>query len=151
MRDEIHEFDIVAGYKHKRTDKYTLYSIEVKMTNFTQAFIQGNVRRIWFDYCYIAFPLRKMSMETLISNFGKNFQDLKKFGIGVLFYDEIEGNVFKVLNATKDQFPPHKDLKQKIINKLWDLEVQEKPFVAGPSILDFIPELKKSKKVKNKV
>lgn len=148
LRDTIHEFDIVAGYKHKRTNKYTLYSIEVKMSDFNKALIQANVRRIWFDYCYFAFPLRyNIDAAYLIHNYGKHFSVIKEFGLGVLFYDTIAKTVLHVHRAVQNKkHPPHKDFKQKIIDKLWDLEIQPDPVVIGASLADFLPELKRGGK-----
>jgi len=152
MRDNIYEFDIVAGYKHKRTEKYTLYSIEVKTTNFTKAYSQGYMRQCWFDYCYIAFPLRaKLGIGTVLNLFGKNYQGLVDHGLGFLLYDTTEDEVIDVLSAKqKRESRPWPDYKQKMVNKLWDLEIQPKPIVIDHSLADFIPELKaKKEEIKN--
>lgn len=146
LRDTIYEFDIVAGYKHKKTEKYTLFSIEVKMNNFPKLLSQGWIRHSWFDYCYIAFPKNTNDFASMIYHFGKEFNFLKEHGLGVLLYDDIKENVEQILAATKSKkHMPWKKYKQKIINKLWDLEIQPDPIVVGPSILDFIPELKAKK------
>jgi len=42
--------------------------------------------------------------------------------------------------------PPHKDCKQRIIDKLWNKDIQPEPIVVGPKITDFIPELNKRRK-----
>ena len=148
-KDHPHEFDIVGGYKHERVEKYTLFCIEVKMNDVNKVISQAVIRSLWFDYRYIAMPFGRTKGNTayIIYNYGKNFEVFNEFGIGVLFYDVVTKSVIDVHNAVQHKkHPPDKNYKQRIINKLWDKEIQPEPIVVGPKITDFIPELNKRRR-----
>ncbi|MBD3191308.1 MAG: hypothetical protein GF308_11720 [Candidatus Heimdallarchaeota archaeon] len=121
-----HEFDIIGGYEHKRIRKFTLFSIEVKMRDFFATFQQAHLRKIFFDYCYVAFPMTFFS--SVLQDFMKNYLLLQEKGIGCLFYDDLRNRVFCGLKAklkSKSPLYPHKQYHWEIVKLLWNLEEKE--------------------------
>lgn len=115
-RGGINELDIVGGYQHKNNKrKYTLFSIEVKMVDAKTAIDQARRRKIFCDYVYIAFPVEKLAVLDTCFYYADR---IKKFGIGILFYDTKRQRCF-IAREARQETPISEELKEKIVRYLW--------------------------------
>ncbi|MCG3257750.1 MAG: hypothetical protein KAU62_16720 [Candidatus Heimdallarchaeota archaeon] len=110
------ELDVVSLYKHRKHCFY-ITSIEVKLNNFNGVFQQALIRSCFCNYCYIAFPVTDFIGDILYRTI-TNFELLKEHGIGVLIYDEIRQEIWKVINATRSKFVTDNNTRRQLIQKL---------------------------------
>jgi len=139
------EFDIIAGYKHKNTLKYTLFAIEVKMVDFMSCFHQARNRTNFCDYSYLAFPYKNGGeLGYVLGEFAKHYSWMKQFGLGFLIYDTGRKKVLPLLEATKSKTILEK-YRRKLIDLIWynnrALESEKKI-----QLTDFIENLERDKK-----
>ena len=87
------EFDIIGARRWKnRKNFYVLTSIEVKELDFAKCYRQAWERLSWCEYCYMAFPVNFGEFSNLggiIYNLANYLEKLRKYGIGVLVYENV--------------------------------------------------------------
>lgn len=123
VRIHPNELDVVSLYKHRKHCFY-ITSIEVKISDFNGVFQQAFLRSTFCNYCYIAFPVTDFIGDILYRTI-KNFETLKKHGIGVLIYDDIRQRIWKVINATRSKFVTNNNTRKQLIQKLNELSKGE--------------------------
>lgn len=110
------ELDVVSIYKFRKNHFY-ITSIEVKKANFNGVFQQALLRSCFCDYCYIAFPITNFIGDILYRTI-KDYQTLKEHGIGVLIYDDLRKDIWKVLNSTRSKFVTVNKERTRLIQEL---------------------------------
>lgn len=98
----INEFDVLGLYKHYKRNRYTITSIEVKLTDFHTTFFQAYARTAICDYCYMAFPIN-WYFGSLLKEIIKNWKNITSANLGLLVYDDVRKTVWEVLNAKKSK------------------------------------------------
>lgn len=120
VRIGIEEFDVLGLYKWKKTKKYTITSIEVKLHDFNSVFRQALVRSAFCDYTYIAFP-QNDSFSRIFYNILNNFKSLQFYNIGVLLHDELRKKTYELIRPKKNKVTPNSKPRIKLLTKLDDL------------------------------
>ena len=110
------EFDVVGIRKHKTQNKYYLASIEVKENDVSKVIEQAYIRQIFFDYCYIGFPINGY-FSYVFHCIAGNFKFLRKQKIGVLLWDDVRKKMYTPLDAKMSDHVQG-DLRKKLMDKL---------------------------------
>ena len=118
------EVDVI-GIKHFKTVEPHIATIEVKMKDWNKVKHQAINRLNFADFSYMGLVMNRygIPLDYFIYKFSTDLSILKKYGIGVLLYDELRKKMFQILSARRQK---------------------NSPLLAKKEIIDICKELEKS-------
>ena len=101
------EVDVI-GIKHFKTVEPHIATIEVKMRDWNKVRHQAVNRLNFADFSYIGLVMNRygIPLDYFIYKFSTDLPILKKYGIGVLLYDELRNKIFQILSARRQKNKP---------------------------------------------